>query len=346
MPKIAYKQTRFNKTSKAIIAIANEILNDYWARGYDLTLRQLYYQFVAKAIIYNKESEYNRLKNVVNNARLAGLIDWNHITDRTRNLRRNSFWSSPEEGVKALADQYQIDKWKNQKTRVECFPANTLIVTSTGLIPIGNVKPGDRVLTHVNLEIEKDHSYCAPVSVHNCWIEKDALVGVIAPICSQLDLPYFSCRGYTSQSEMWVAARRMEDYNQDVVVLHLGDHDPSGIDMTRDIQERLDLFTDEGMILVKRIALTMEQIDQYDPPPNPCKITDSRAPTYVAEYGNESWELNALDPDVMVELIEAEVEKYRDDELWAKAEAREKREKNQLLRVAKNWTGALKGVKK
>jgi hypothetical protein len=84
--------------------------------------------------------------------------------------------------------------------------------------------------------------------------------------------------------------------------------------MVRDIRDRLTLFLG-GMaksmrlrptkLEVIKIALTWEQIEQYDPPPNPTKLTDSRAPAYVEKYGYESWEVDALPPTVLQEVIRA-----------------------------------------
>lgn len=85
-----------------------------------------------------------------------------------------------------------------------------------------------------------------------------------------------------------------KDHRERRVILHLGDHDPSGIDMTRDISDRLELFGAD--VEVKRIALNWDQIDEFTPPPNPAKLSDSRAGAYIAEYGDESWELDALEP--------------------------------------------------
>ncbi|MEU1600459.1 hypothetical protein ABZ468_48860 [Streptomyces sp. NPDC005708] len=104
---------------------------------------------------------------------------------------------------------------------------------------------------------------------------------------------------------------------QKPVVIHLGDHDPSGIDMTRDIGERLALFGAD--VEVRRIALNMDQVDAYDPPPNPAKLTDSRATAYIREYGRSSWELDALDPTSLDQLIEDEIDSWRDDDLWDRA---------------------------
>jgi len=268
-----------------VIDQANKIIEEYQDQGFDLTLRQLYYQFVARDLIPNKQSEYNKLGNIISDGRLLGLIDWNAIVDRTRHVRSNSHWESPKEVIEICANQYQIDKWENQETRVEV------------------------------------------------WIEKDALIGVIEGVCSRNDVPYFSCRGYTSQSEMWRASCRLLDYDQNIVIIHLGDHDSSGIDMTRDIQDRMNLF-DSGAT-VERIALNYDQIEQYNPPPNPAKITDPRAKKYIEEFGASSWELDALEPSVMDDLVQSKIDEYRDMDLWGKMVRREKSHIRKLKRISK-----------
>ena len=231
MPCIEYKTINFTEATRKTILSANAIIRQYRAEGYILTLRQLYYQFVARALIGNKQTEYNRLGSIINDARLAGLIDWKSIEDRTRNLRVLSHWDSPADIINSAAVSYREDLWKEQDYRVEV------------------------------------------------WIEKDALLGVIENVCDEFDVPYFSCRGYVSQSEMWSAAQRIigcEGDGKKVVILHLGDHDPSGLDMTRDIRDRLELF--EAGPEVIRIALTEEQIAEYDPPPNPAKTKSNYRP--------------------------------------------------------------------
>lgn len=288
--KQAYITKKFRAESLERIAVANSILEEYARQGFDLTLRQLYYQFVARGYIPNRQEEYDRLGSLINDARLAGLVDWDHIVDRTRNLRENPHWTSPSSIIRSAALSFQVDKWATQPCRVEC------------------------------------------------WIEKDALVGVIAGICNQLDVPYFSCRGYTSQSELRAAAMRMRGYargGQEPVLLHLGDHDPSGIDMTRDIGDRFAMFM--GGIEVRRLALNFDQIELYDPPPNPAKQTDARFASYVAQHGDESWELDALEPTVIEQLVEDAVRSVIDEEAWEEAEAEEGEGKSVLTRAAVRW---------
>lgn len=85
--------------------------------------------------------------------------------------------------------------------------------------------------------------------------------------------------------------------------------------MTRDVDDRISLFAEEP-IEVNRIALNEDQIQMYQPPPNPAKLTDSRASAYIDRYGGESWELDALDPKTMSALIERIVLEYRHEDAW------------------------------
>jgi len=291
MPKIAYIEKGFKPSSLLIIEQANEIIDDYMADGLKLTLRQLYYQFVSRDLLPNKQKEYKRLGSIISDARLAGLIDWAAIEDRTRSLRGNTHWIDPGQIVSAAARGFQLDHWDGQAYRPEV------------------------------------------------WIEKEALVGVIAGICQEVDIDYFACKGYVSQSEMWGAAQRLKSYtrhNQTPIIIHLGDHDPSGIDMTRDIEDRQALFQALGCI-VERIALNMNQVDEYNPPPNPAKLTDSRCSGYIKNYGRNSWELDALEPRILRRLIKDTVLAYRDDDIYENVLKQEKEYLDVLAKIERNW---------
>ena len=135
------------------------------------------------------------------------------------------------------------------------------------------------------------------------WVEKDALSGVLAPIAAKYHITLMVNRGYSSQSAMYEAGIRFCEHQENICTLfYLGDHDPSGEDMVRDIQDRLTMFG--ANLVVKKIAITMDQVRQYNPPPNPAKQTDTRAAAYIAKYGDSSWEVDALPPDVLHKLIE------------------------------------------
>jgi hypothetical protein len=178
------------------------------------------------------------------------------------------------------------------------------------------------------------------------WIEKDALVGVFEQVCNSLDVPFFSCRGYSSDSEMWSAAQRLIAWKrngQTPIIFHFGDHDPSGTDMTRDIFDRLAMFS--GFPLqVERLALNMPQIEKLKPPPNPAKLSDSRAIEYVKKFGSNSWELDALNPDILSNLAAANIESLIDQKTWTEAEEIEKAERRVLQKISRNFPKVTKYV--
>ena len=121
MPEIAYINKNFSSTSIEMIAEANVIIDEYMADDLKLTLRQLYYQFVSRGLLANEQREYNRIGNLISNARLAGLIDWNAIEDRTRNLVSNSHWNDPAEIIRAVSYSFMTDHWQGQPYRVEVW---------------------------------------------------------------------------------------------------------------------------------------------------------------------------------------------------------------------------------
>ena len=176
------------------------------------------------------------------------------------------------------------------------------------------------------------------------WVEKDVLVGIVGQAAEVYDVPYFSCRGYVSQSEMWGAAQRILrklKEHEHATIIHLGDHDPSGKDMTRDIEERLNMFLNAhdcyGNLTIQRVALEMEQIRKYNPPPNPAKLTDSRCKKYIMEYGRSSWELDALEPSVLSNIITSSVREHLDIDLYNDFKREENRIKRELERYAADF---------
>jgi hypothetical protein len=327
-----YRNINFRPATLATIEQANDILEEYASQGLVLTLRQLYYQFVARDLLpANTQQQYNRIQSVCNDARLAGLMDWTYLIDRTRNLVERNRWESPAKMVEWAAERFHKDLWKPQKRRVEV------------------------------------------------WIEKDAAIGVIESTCHLNDIPYFSSRGYTSVSEMYSAAQRIRWYieaGEQVLILHIGDHDPSGVDMTRDIEDRLrEMISQDWAGLnmgygrhtrgairrsmnahlesqgnrhvtefsqpwqVKRIALTYEQVQQYNPPPNFAKQSDARYRSYVENTGlTDSWEMDALEPSVLQGLIADEIDMFRDEDLWADTVHEMEKDRRLLQAVSDNWT--------
>lgn len=296
--KIRYQGTDFGPVALGVIAQAEAICQEYANRGYGLTLRQLYYRFIATDAFpenrryiktpsgkyvrdadgtKNAEPNYKWLGDLVAKARVAGLVDWSHLEDRGRAVAGgDSGYDSPGQLVESVEDYYHITRWDDQEEYLEV------------------------------------------------WVEKEALAEVVGRAASRWRVAHFACKGYVSMSEMHVAAMRLRNQGRKgrkCTVIHLGDHDPSGLDMTRDITDRLNLFMGAVPVTVKRIALNMDQVEEMDPPPSPAKIGDARSADYIEQYGEDTWELDALPPDALDDLVDAEIQTHLDRDLYdARAE--------------------------
>jgi len=292
MSKEKFEDWRPSESSLETVRTANRIMADYQAQGYRLSLRQLYYRFVSLDLFpedrrwrrikssgkwvkdpkgtKNADPNYKWLGGLLNRGRLAGLVDWEILEDRGREVVSNVHWEGPGERLKYAARVFQIDKWIDQPHRVFVL------------------------------------------------CEKDALSGVLEPVCRELDVYFTACKGYTSLSHAYEIASmiREEQYSHDPVILYFGDHDPSGLDMDRDLQERIELLSGVSFMDFDRLALTMDQIEEYDPPADPAKLSDSRAAGYIEKFGETSWEIDSLDPAVLAELTRESIIKWRDDQLW------------------------------
>lgn len=267
-----YKEITFKTKTLQQIDRINAIIEEYMDAGYRLTVRQLYYQLVARDIIPNNEKSYKQTTSIVNDARVAGLVDWDAIEDRTRAFEARSRWERPQDILTASARQFHTDPWATQDKRVFLV------------------------------------------------VEKEALVGVFQRVCHEFDVPLLAARGYPSASVVREFAKTEIEGNgsHEIVILHFGDHDPSGIDMTRDLQDRFDLFGSYSHFNLKRMALNYDQIEELKPPPNPAKQTDARFVNYRKRFGTSSWELDALPPTVLSEMARNEILTHVDVKKWDK----------------------------
>src|SRR5574341_248948 len=284
----------FSTGSHKTIEIVDGILDEYRAQGFRLSLRQLYYQLVARDYIENSQRSYRNLGSLVSRARQAGLLDWSMIEDRNRETVIPNHWDDPGEIIRTAAAQFRIDKWDNQPYHIEVM------------------------------------------------VEKDALSGVLQPVCRDLDIGITANKGYSSSSTMYEIGKRLQDidsYDKRLVVLYLGDHDPSGIDMTRDVEERLTLYGRLGTsdFEVVRVALNYDQVEMWKPPENPAKETDSRFIDYRRRFGESSWELDAVEPRQLADLVRDMVAVRRDDDLWEEAVERERAMRRELEEFAARY---------
>lgn len=167
------------------------------------------------------------------------------------------------------------------------------------------------------------------------WCEKDALSNVLYRVTEKYHIRLMINRGYSSCTAMHDAYERL-DRHPNTYILYLGDHDPSGLDMVRDIEKRLDDFGMEDLV-VRHVAITREQIAEYQPPPNPAKVTDPRANDYIALHGDSSWEVDALNPETLHELLIEQIEGLIDHDKYERMLERETSDKERLREFADNY---------
>ena len=287
--KEKYRDLKFHKKNLNLLEKIKDILEEYELQEIKVTLRQLYYQLVARGIIPNQIKEYAKLSGLLTNARYTGRIDWDAIEDRTRIPNIPNIFSDIKHLLEVAGRSYQLDRWEEQEYYVEL------------------------------------------------WTEKDAISSVISPITNFYQVGVSVNRGYTSASAMYESKQRFLEQGKIKILLYLGDHDPSGLDMDRDIQERLNEFGADVKVI--RIGLTQKQIKKYSPPPNPAKITDPRAKDYIKKYGDSSYEVDALRPEVLQKLIKNSILKYLDLEKYEQVKKKEQED----IKGVKEFSIKLKG---
>ncbi len=280
------------------------VLDEYASMGLIVTVRQLYYQLVKSNLIPNTPKSYKRIVSITGKGRMAGILDWSAFEDRTRNPVRKATWDGPGEILEAARDQYHEDLWTGQKYYVE---------------------------------------------VH---YEKDAISNLIEPVCKKWDVHCLANKGYSSKSAMYNSFGRFGEayaiHEKELVIIYVGDHDPSGMDMDRDIQDRLDLFlhTDIthpcfGGLRVKRIALNMGQIEEYNLPENPVKQKDPRSEKYQADFGiDSSWELDAIAPTDLMRITEDAIKEYLDMDMFKEMQVKERENKKKITFFIKDFDDA------
>lgn len=328
MAREKIRSTAFRPESLARIQQMSDIIDEYQQQGLTLTARQLYYQCVSRDIIPNTPAEYKKLTALLTDARYAGLVDWDAIEDRGREPNTPSEWPDVEALVKSALAAYRLPRWEGQDTYVELWVEKQALA--------GVLEPLARE-AHATLMVNKGYSSASAMKVSAERIRKRTIIDAEALEELKQELSdYLDELG--AEDPEFIAQRvrigkLMIEVLRKPVILYLGDHDPSGEDMVRDIKERLTEF---GVyrLEVEKIGLTIAQVKQYNPPPNPAKVEDSRAKAYIAKFGPHSWEVDALPPQVLTQLVRRAFAKYVDKDKVAAIKAQEEKDKEALRAAA------------
>jgi hypothetical protein len=297
--KELFIEHRFTKATRTVLDQGIKILDEYMAKGFVLTLRQLFYQYVARKYLPNQQTAYAKVCRVIGDARNAGLVDWAAIEDRSRELNSVPYDASPTAAIEFAADTYRENFWLDQ-------PYYPIVA-----------------------------------------IEKDALLGVIEDVCRhEFGVDHLSIHGSSSDTRLYDLGKKCADAikrGKIPVVLLLTDHDPTGWDMRRDVKERLARYARKS-VKVLVLGLTLRQArDQYDLPVNFAKETDPRYEAYVEEFDTtDCWELDALSPEVIVDLIRTALNELIDRRRWQAAERRQQRNRALIQAAARKLAKSAK----
>lgn len=327
--KRKYRDINFRHESLTRIEQANKIIDEY--DGQKLTARQLYYRFVAAGHIPNTPTSYKNMTSLIADARYAGLIDWDAIEDRGREPDVPADWQDLDALVEAALNSYRLPRWEGQKNYVELWVEKQALAGV--LAPIARK-------WHVTLMVNKGYSSASAMKesadryMRACWHSKKDFVDLETRF-----LAAFGGATLTHGTEARQHRKKLTEeflrrvWKRRPILFYLGDHDPSGEDMVRDIDDRLREFR-VWDIEVRKLGITMDQVKKFDPPPNPAKITDSRARAYIEKYGEYSWEVDALPPRELTRIIEnafAEVVDARSMDLVKSLEEDDKKRLREAL---------------
>ena len=289
-----------------VVEATRRVLEEY---SYRLTVRQIYYRLISPPyqLFPNTATNYKTFDKILTKARERKEVDWRKIEDRAR-----SILGGEKQPIFSSEEQY-VD-WLFQLLNETYY--------------------------------DKSHWDDQPNHVE-VWVEKDALSTLFERAIKQYRLVVFPSRGYSSYTKVMEALERFPQ-RKSVIILHFGDHDPSGLDMSRDLSSRLKGYSDtndDGGLVVKRIALGIEQVRELALPPNPTKKADPRAREYTTKYGDECWELDAVPPDTLAQWVRDAVEREIDSSAWRETQEMVKGEREKIRRALALSSGEMDSVR-
>jgi hypothetical protein len=292
---------RGHRRTKAEMQAIRDGLIEIMAGQHPMTVRQVFYGATVRGLVEKTESQYKgTVCRLLAEMRRAGEIPYRWIADATRWMRKPTTWSSAEEALRNTAETYRRALWDESSVAVEV------------------------------------------------WCEKEALAGVLVETTDEWDVPLMVTRGYPSISYMHSAAQAIAaryERNQRTRIYYFGDNDPSGRDIDRvivegigeslaairgwsglaDPEEAFDIFAD-----FERVAVTEEQIEEWELPTRPTKKTDTRA----ANFEGESVELDAIEAPTLRQLVREAIELHVDPHELGVLHAQEAEERRLMLEMA------------
>ncbi|MDE1764197.1 MAG: hypothetical protein KGH88_08120 [Thaumarchaeota archaeon] len=260
-----------------------------------LTVRQIFYRLVSSGFIQNTINSYKLFDRMITRGREKGDIDARRIVDRARQIIGGDYgYASVQDFVRSKISELE-DTERYTRRVWDCQPQYVEV-----------------------------------------WVEKDALATLFSTIADGYRVVTYPSRGYSSYTKVYEAINKRFSMYEDrpITILHFADHDPSGLNMTDDIQSRLYRYGSHAK--VKRMALTYTQVRQFGLEPMPTKISDSRWKEYSLQYGSQCWELDALPPNELQNIIRDAIKGHIDVSRWNRTFKEIEKEKRSLQKKFKS----------
>lgn len=268
-------------TSRILIMLTRKIMNSHPSLSY--TIRQVFYRLVVAHGYPNTIQSYKELVKAMVQGRKSSDIDADRIVDSSRPEYINN---SPH------------------RTFADCIAAEV-----------------NSMIERVDLDFWES----SPVYIE-VWIEKEALSRVLLPTCRKFRINLIVGKGYSSYTQIYKAAcHRFPKNGKKTIILYLGDHDPSGLHIEDKLRQRLVEEAGRRSIHlnleVKRIALTYAQVERYNLPKSPLKKIAQKRGDYARKYGTNTWELDAIEPEILDQLLTESITELLDLQSWKTREA-------------------------
>jgi hypothetical protein len=298
LPKVALRLYRPQRKTRQLIDLILELVSKY---DIPVTVRQVHYLLVGIAQINhpNTLSGYQKVSRILTDMRYGGLLDWDKIVDQSRDVYKQESYKDIGEAVNMLLARYRRDRWQGSDYYVEV------------------------------------------------WVEKRTVINQFYPITNGADVYLASGGGFSSATYVYEARERLkaqQDMGKEIVVLYFGDLDSSGEFMSEDIEKRFKEWRID--LSVKRVCLNDEHLRQYNLPMTfdvPVRSGDQivnklerdpRAKRFAEKHKGMLFqvELEALDPNILREMLVAALSEYVDEEEQKRIRTKEKLEINRIRR--------------
>ncbi len=178
------------------------------------------------------------------------------------------------------------------------------------------------------------------------FVEKDAIAGSIQPVTREFDVALQVVRGYSSVSFAGEIGAIWSQVRKPIFAYYLGDFDPSGFDIERDLAEKLSRYSDRNVwhvpwgdepvdpqpdaVYWTRLAVCEGDFEEHNLIRLPVKNSDMRTKAFLAAHGAHCAEVDAIPPAELRSRVQAAILSHIDAGRWERLKRAECLERETL----------------